>query len=139
MLFAKTNPICRWDEIRSEIDPALDETSDHQPLRQGNIRGGQFGLRLGQGGGDGTDRWARAVHGVKTDRPGFGALGSEAMADGLPGVLRHQLLQLGLGPFMRLMGGTGPAVGGGKGRPELLEAPISTIRTASRRGSGRLA
>src|SRR5450631_2658335 len=57
------------------------------------------------------------VHEVKADSPGFGALGAQAMPGGLLGVLRHQLLQVGLGAFVFLIGRAGAAVGGGELRP----------------------
>src|SRR5215217_1499165 len=40
------------------------------------------------------------LHEVKTDRTRFRALGADAMPDRLFGVVRHQLLQLGLGGVM---------------------------------------
>ena len=50
-------------------------------------------------------------------RAGFGALGPQAVADGLPGVFRHQFLQVGLGGLVLLVGRPGPAIGGGELRP----------------------
>src|SRR5450759_351754 len=48
--------------------------------------------------------WCMAVlHGaqqIKTDRPGFGPLGADAMAEGFLGILRHQDFEFGFGPFM---------------------------------------
>ena len=46
------------------------------------------------------------------------------MADRLLGVLRHQLLQVGLGALVLLVGRAGPAVGGGKLRPGVGGAHI---------------
>src|ERR1019366_10206062 len=54
---------------------------------------------------------------LKTDGAGFGAFGPHAMANGFPGVLRHQLLQLGLGRVMIEIGPPGPAKHPGEFRP----------------------
>src|ERR1035437_5555414 len=40
------------------------------------------------------------VEEIETDRPRFGPLGADAMAEGFLGVLRHQDFELGFGPFM---------------------------------------
>src|SRR5579862_303215 len=45
---------------------------------------------------------------VKAHRPRLRALGADAMADRLHGVLRHQTLQLRLGPFMFEVRRAGP-------------------------------
>src|SRR5204863_9177880 len=42
------------------------------------------------------------LHEVETDRTGFRALGTDATPDRLFGVVRHQLLQLGLGEAARV-------------------------------------
>ena len=73
---------------------------------------------------------------VKTDGAGFGALGAHAMADGFLGVLRHQLLELGLG---RLMLQDRPLGSGGNtpaNSAQELDELMSTTRTASIRGRG---
>src|SRR6266851_5255232 len=57
------------------------------------------------------------VHEVKADSTGFGALGAQAMPGGLFGILGHQLLQVGLGALVLLIGRAGAAVGGGELRP----------------------
>src|SRR5664279_5814461 len=62
---------------------------------------------------------------VKADGTGFGTLGAQAMADGLPGVFRHQFLQIGLGGFVFLVGRTGPAEGGGKLGPAVGSAHVA--------------
>src|SRR5450759_4659464 len=57
--------------------------------------------------------WCMAVlHGaqqIKTDRPGFGPLGADAMAEGFLGILRHQDFEFGFGPFMVQEGRAGLA------------------------------
>src|SRR3954454_23804619 len=45
---------------------------------------------------------------IKTDGAGFRAFGPDSMANGFLGVLRHQLLELGLGGVVFGMGGAGP-------------------------------
>ncbi len=49
-------------------------------------------------------KWCTAVlhttQEIKTDRSGFGPLGSEAVPEGFLGVFRHQDFEFGLGPFM---------------------------------------
>src|SRR5262249_31013746 len=59
---------------------------------------------------------------IKADCAGFGALGAKAVAKGLLGVLRQQLLELGLGLLMVAVGcpgaqvdcrALGPQIGGG--------------------------
>ena len=58
------------------------------------------------------------------------------MADGFPGVFRHQLFKVGLGAFMFLVGRASPAIGGGKFRPrfergdELKERTIEALQRA---------
>src|SRR6202050_5698193 len=54
---------------------------------------------------------------VETDGAGLRAPGAHPMADGFPGVFRHQLFKVGLGAFMFLVGRAGPAIGGGEFRP----------------------
>src|SRR3954451_17344288 len=44
---------------------------------------------------------------IKTNRPGFRAFGADSMANRFLGVLRHQLLELGLGGVMFGMGAAG--------------------------------
>src|SRR5512146_1283612 len=61
---------------------------------------------------------------VEADGPGFGTPGPQAVSNGLPGILRNQLLQVGLGPLMLLIGRPGPAVGGGKFGPGVRGAHI---------------
>src|SRR5262245_3505057 len=46
---------------------------------------------------------------IKAHRPRFRALGSHAMPDDLPGVLRHQGFELALRPFMVEKGAPGVA------------------------------
>src|SRR5229473_87738 len=57
------------------------------------------------------------IYKVKTDGTRFGALGAQAVPGGLLGVLRHQLLQLGLRALVLLIGRSGAAVGGSELRP----------------------
>src|ERR1700675_1659566 len=57
------------------------------------------------------------LHYLEADRAGFGALGAQAMPGGLFGILGHQLLQVGLGGPMLLVGRAGPPVSGRKFRP----------------------
>src|ERR1700722_14736844 len=54
---------------------------------------------------------------IKADGTRLRALRPQAVADGLPGILRDEFFQFRLGAFMLLMGGAGPAVGSGKVRP----------------------
>src|ERR1019366_3858447 len=57
--------------------------------------------------------WCTAVlHGaqeIKTDRPRFGPFGADAVAKGFLGILRHQDLEFGFGPFMFQEGRAGLA------------------------------
>src|SRR5450759_4646329 len=46
---------------------------------------------------------------IKTDRPRFGPLGADAVAEGFLGILRHQDFELGFGPFMLQEGHAGLA------------------------------
>src|ERR1035437_5090618 len=49
------------------------------------------------------DRCIARLHGaqeIKTDRPGFGPLGADAMAEGFLGTLRHQYFDFVFGLFM---------------------------------------
>jgi hypothetical protein len=64
-------------------------------------------------------------------------VGAQAVAGGLPSVLRYQLFNVGFGALMFLVCQTGPAVCRGELRPA-VEALISTLRTASSRGFGGL-
>ena len=75
---------------------------------------------------------------VKADGAGFGTLGAQAMADGLPGVFRDQFLQIYLGTLMFLVGRSRPAESRKVATmsAQLLEALMSTTRTASSRGRG---
>src|SRR5713101_5436171 len=59
------------------------------------------------------------VQKVEADSTGFGALGAQAVPGGLLGILRDQLLQLGLGALVLLVGRAGAAVGGGELRPRV--------------------
>src|SRR5689334_7295389 len=54
---------------------------------------------------------------VKADRPRFGTLSADAMADRLLGVLRHQAFELDLSLLVLEMRGPGPAKNRGKFRP----------------------
>ena len=74
-------------------------------------------------------------HQIKADRTGFRSLGPKSVAGRFLGIFRHQFLEVGLGAFVLLMGGSGPAEGSANSAQE-LEALISTIRTASSRGRG---
>src|SRR5665647_2717986 len=49
------------------------------------------------------------LHHLKADRAGFGPFGPQAMPDGLLGIFRHQLLQIGLGALMFHKGRSGAA------------------------------
>ena len=53
----------------------------------------------------------------KEDRTGFGAFSPQAVANRVLGVFRDQLLQVGLGNLMLLVGRAGPAKDGCKFRP----------------------
>src|SRR5450631_1040515 len=64
------------------------------------------------------------VHEVKTDGARFGALGAQTVPGGFLGVLRHQLLQLGLDALVLLIGRAGAAVGGGEFRPGVRRTHI---------------
>src|SRR5450755_16104 len=41
-----------------------------------------------------------AAQQIETDRPRFGPLGADAVAEGFLGILRHQDFEFGFGPFM---------------------------------------
>src|ERR1019366_4451650 len=51
---------------------------------------------------DSLDRGIAELHveEIEADRPRFGPLGADAMAEGFLGILRHQDFELGFGPFM---------------------------------------
>src|SRR5580658_7891936 len=68
---------------------------------------------------DGLDLCTAALHAheIKAHRPRLRALGPNAMADRLLGVLRHQTLQFCLGLFMFEMRRTGPRKHPGEFRP----------------------
>jgi hypothetical protein len=59
----------------------------------------------------------RSYHKVKADGTGFRALGADAVADGLFGILRHQAFELGLGLLVFEMSGPGPGEDRGELRP----------------------
>src|SRR5450631_3886289 len=61
---------------------------------------------------------------LEADRAGFGAFGPQAVPQGFLGVFRHQLLQLGLGALMLLVGRAGPSVGGRELRPTVRRTHI---------------
>src|SRR4051812_9268490 len=54
---------------------------------------------------------------VKTNRAGSRAFGPDSMPNGFPGVLRHQLLELGLGGVVFGMGAAGPTKHAGEFGP----------------------
>src|SRR3954447_624654 len=56
---------------------------------------------------------------IKADRARFGAPGPHAVADGLFGVLRHQLFEFGLGGIVLVIGGAGLEKDPGKFRPAM--------------------
>ena len=64
---------------------------------------------------------------VEAHGAGFRALGPNAMADRLLGILRHQALELGLGLLVLDVGRAGPGKDAGELR-QVLEPLISTIR-----------
>src|SRR6266851_1037783 len=64
------------------------------------------------------------IHEVKADGTRLRALGAQAVSDRLLGVLRHQLLQLGLSALVLLIGRAGPAIGGCEFRPRVGRAHI---------------
>src|ERR1700712_1050201 len=65
----------------------------------------------------GRSRINSRINKVEADRAGFRSLGSDAMPGRLPGILRHQLLQLSLRPLMFLVGRPGLPVGCRERRP----------------------
>jgi hypothetical protein len=71
---------------------------------------------------------------VEAHGAGFRALGSDAMADCLLGILRHNALELGLGLFVFEVGGSG-ATKVPANSAQALEEVMSTIRAASMRGA----
>ena len=87
---------------------------------------------------------AGALHGClppvsrksRLDGTGFGALGPDAVAACLLGVLRHQAFELGLGLFVLKIGLSAVAEHTGELGPRIRDALMSTIRTASIRGRG---
>src|SRR6516162_7435651 len=56
---------------------------------------------------------------IKADGPRFGALGADAMADGLLGILGHQAFELGLGLFVLHMDRPGAGKNRGKLSPRI--------------------
>ena len=85
---------------------------------------------------DWTAAWlASALEEVEADGARLRALGPDAMADGLLGILRHQALEFGLGLFVLEMRRPGPRKHPANSA-QALEALISTMRTASMRGFG---
>src|ERR1035437_3963150 len=64
------------------------------------------------------------IHEVKADGPRFGPFGAQTVPNGLLGILRHQLFQVGLGAFMFLVGRAGSAVHGRELRPRVGGAHI---------------
>src|SRR5947207_12598297 len=54
---------------------------------------------------------------IKADRARFGAPGPHTVADGLFGILRHQLFEFGLGGIVLVISGVGLAKDPGKFRP----------------------
>src|SRR6202035_223946 len=75
---------------------------------------------------DGLDLCTATLHAedIKAHRPRLRALGPDAMADRLLGILRHQTLQFGLGLFMVEMGRTGPRKHCGKLGPGIGRAHV---------------
>src|SRR5256885_10374313 len=69
------------------------------------------------------------IHEVKADRTGFRPLGTQPGAGRLLGILRHQLLQPGLGVFVLEEGRLGAAEGACELCPA-VDALMSTMRTA---------
>src|SRR5262245_14631746 len=61
---------------------------------------------------------------VKAHRSRFRALGFHAVPDGLPGILRHQGLELAFGPFVVEKGAPGVAEKRGKLRPGIRRTHI---------------
>src|SRR5215472_11619823 len=61
---------------------------------------------------------------IKAHRPRFRALGSHAVPDGLPGILRHQGFELALGPFVVEIGAPGIAKERGELRPGIRRSHI---------------
>src|SRR5262249_61664824 len=79
-----------------------------------------------------TDSLDRGMGGLRLQRikahcPRFRALGFHAVPDGLPGILRHQGLELAFGPFVVEKGAPGVAeqrgeLGPGVGRAQIDDA-----------------
>ena len=95
------------------------------------LRIGELGLGLGQRSRERSDRcdwtaaWlASASRRSKLIGAGFRALGADAMADRLLGVLRHQRLEFGLGLFVLEMGCRVSRKDAGKLRPGIGGAHI---------------
>src|SRR6266511_6487714 len=61
---------------------------------------------------------------IKAHRSRFRALGFHAMSDGLPGILRHQGLELAFGPFVVEKGAAGVAKERGELGPRIGRAHI---------------
>src|SRR3984957_1109614 len=70
---------------------------------------------------DSLDRCIAGLHfkEIKADGAGFGALGPDAVPDGLLGVLRHQALEFGLGVFVLQKGGSALPKQAGEFRPRI--------------------
>src|SRR6185437_3883944 len=64
---------------------------------------------------------------IEVDGAGFRAFGLEAMPGCLPGILRHQFLQTGLGLLMLLMRRSGPPIAGGELSPAVGCAHIDDL------------
>src|SRR5579872_6197131 len=61
---------------------------------------------------------------IETDRARFRSLGTHPVPRGLPGILRHKCLELGLGPVVIERGGAGQPVEVGELRPRIGAAHI---------------
>src|SRR5215213_4668369 len=62
---------------------------------------------------------------LKADRPRLRALGPDAMAEHLPGILRHECLELTPGTLVLRVCGPGPREGGGMLGPSIGRAHVN--------------
>src|SRR6516225_12420811 len=70
------------------------------------------------------DRCIGDLHELEADGTGFGAFGPQAMPQGFLSILGDELLEVGLGRLMVLMGRAGLAIDAGQVRPAVRGAHI---------------